>query len=315
MKNVDEIKSRKPTWSLSEVMIKSGLFSEKGVTWYKDKPETDRDVLIRSYWDLVYKSGMLEFLVKREREILGIPNNLRALRRKFPLVAYRTDIGDPNEVNLEQGIDNYHGYYGRDPKLVASIDDSVNRILDDSKLPPMYFKIVLFLLLRGQLIKDGELFFYTRLMDSIALKEDYDKRIYNHFTQKEFIGYANLYLLAIARHVSREEFAMRERNLDEALPNFRRKYRPVRNWDTYYKIIKLVLKNYNIEQKTNHGESDSMSEGLMHTSKSLIYDLFNKDLTKGQEQKEAYKLRKAIERLKKEYPFLTDMFPHLQQKA
>lgn len=315
MKNVDEIKSRKPTWSLSEVMIKSGLFSEKGVTWYKDKPETDRDVLIRSYWDLVYKSGMLDFLIKREREILGIPNNLRALRRKFPLVAYRTDIGDPNEVNLEQGIDNYHGYYGRDPKLVASIDDSVNRILDDSKLPPMYFKVVLFLLLRGQLIKDGELFFYTRLMDSIALKEDYDKRIYNHFTQNEFIQYAGFYLMAISTKLTKQDFRERMSNLEKVIPNFNRKYRPIRKWNTYYKIIKVILKSYNIEQKTNHGESDSMSEGLMHTSKSLIYDLCNKDLTKEQEQREAYKLRKDIERLKKEYPFLVEMFPHLQQKA
>lgn len=315
MKNVNETKSKKPTWSITEFLPDNGPLSKEGLNWYKDEPESKREILIRSYWDLVYKSGLLSFLIKRERKLLGLPTKLADLRKKFPLITYRNEIGSFNEIYLEQGIDKYHSYK-KDSNFVESVDSSVNRILAQSKLPPMYFRVVLFLFLRGELVQDGELHFYTRLIDSIALDEEYDKSIYEHFTQKEFIQYATFYLMAISTKVTTKQ-DLRERilNLEKVIPNFNRKYRPIRKWNTYYRIIKFILKNYNTEQKTINGISDELADIPANTSKSMVYDLFEQDLTPEQEQREAYKLRKDIERLKKEYPFLTEMFPHLQPKA
>ncbi|MEZ6255669.1 MAG: hypothetical protein R3B92_02745 [Patescibacteria group bacterium] len=84
----------------------------------------------------------------------------------------------------------------------------------------MYFNVAYFLLLRGELVQDGELHFYTRLIDSIALDEEYDKSIYEHFTQKEFIQYATFYLMAISTKVTKQDFRERMSNLEKVIPNF-----------------------------------------------------------------------------------------------
>lgn len=268
-------------------------------------PNTARGRYFQKRWLFLCKSGILEYLVNRERKHLEIENTFMNFKELTGI--------EENTVKHDKYI---KGYNYPSKVSMAKYDSSINKILKELSLPRIFFSYIRDYLLLDKLIEQIPQSAYDLidiwLVDDIAYSKKLSKSHYQYYSKEDVLD-----LLSIAidgwYQIPRKETSVRElTNIVKKFIRFRdscenNKFKDNSDDDIDLSIVKAIFPVYKL-----NSEKDPL-EGL-------IVDVFGCEYASGStiieielnERKFINKVKKRIENLKKRYPVLLNMYPNIK---